>query len=519
MGCGGSKNERAQEARSAAQRRRKKKSEHFTNLDDPAPSTPPHNPLSADKLPQHSLSPKEQTLEMKKLSINPAMAAAVPISHAVASQPLSQTVSPYETVPASRATNNGPITGTIDPGKKVTLRQTIQLAIQIAKQQREKVGKFRRDERHSVMELYELLGLETDAPIAPQTEYQQQLSKYNFPPDNMHMLRDVEVIDESSVILILGEEEYRRRKGEGTVEVSAQKVATGTAPRRAGVSAEVRGKADIRTLDPFKSKPKTRAQTEALTSAIRKTILFRGLDEAEITMLFNAFEPEEFNENTVIFEKGDEGDRFYLIESGRCQIILTDEDGTEKGSVFVGDGDTFGELGVMYGTPRAATVVAVLQSKMWWIDRDTYRGLLLVQTMKKRERFTNFLKSLDIFTSIDDYERTRIADVLESMEVKAGTIIVREGEPGDTFYMIEEGRVEVSSQAKGVLTYLGTGKYFGELALLFDKPRAATVKATTDVKMCVLGRANFVNYLGPFENILRRNADQYKRVLQAAAMG
>jgi cAMP-dependent protein kinase regulator len=524
MGCNPSKTDRSQpDASGRAARRRKKGARNdavnLSNNDENAAS-----PRPADSPPQSAtpadapVAPIRQSLEAKKMSINPNAPAAISVVKASNAAAANSAVAvPAESAPAAKPLHHGPITGTIDPGKKVTLRQTVQLAIQIAKQQREKIGKFRRDERHSVMELYELMGLENDAPIAPLSEYQQQLSRFTFPPENMHMLRDVDVIDERTVVSILGEEEYLRRKNEGTVEVSTQKSSAVAAPRRAGVSAEVK-KADPRAdLKVLKATPKTIAQTEALTAAIKKTILFRGLDKSELDMLFNAFEAEDFDENTIIFEKGDDGDKFYLIEAGRCQILLTDDDGHETGNLFVGQYDTFGELGVMYGTPRAATIIAVLPTKTWWIDRDTYRSLLLVQTVKKRERFLQVLNNIKIFEELSDYERTRIADVVEGMDVRAGTVIVREGEPGDTFYMIEEGTVEVSTEQRGAIGTLRSGNVFGELALLFDKPRQATIRAVTDVKMCVLGRANFANYLGPFEEILRRNAAQYKQLLQSAA--
>lgn len=514
MGCGSSQ-EQKPEARGNNRRRKKKAAQdvNFSNIDDP-PQTSDKQPNPPVKSPAPAEQQPAVSLEAKKLSLAPTAMqqhATVQASNAAQQQQQAQVT---EQNTAAKPAHHGPITGTIDPGKKVTLRQTVQLAIQIAKQQREKIGKFRRDERHSVMELYELMGLENDAPIAPQTEFQMQLSRYSYPPENMHMLRDVEVVDEQTMVTILGEEEYRRRKDEGIVTAAPSKT-TSTAPRRAGVSAEVT-RHDGKEASFFKSIAKTKQQTVALTQAMKRTILFRGLDETELHMLFNAFEMEEFAENDVIFEKGTEGDRFFLIERGRCQIVLTDEDGTEKGSVFVGDGDTFGELGVMYGTPRAATVIAALPTTTWWIDRDTYRGLLLMQTKRKRDRFKAFLQSIDVFSRVDDYERARIADVLETMEVEPGTVIVREGEPGDTFYMIEEGEVEVSTEQQGVLTTLQRSRYFGELALLFDKPRQATVRAVRRTKLCVLGRANFANYLGPFENILRRNADQYRRVLQSA---
>lgn len=72
----------------------------------------------------------------------------------------------------------------------------------------------------------------------------------------------------------------------------------------------------------------------------------------------------------------------------------------------------------------------------------------------------------------------------------AGAVIVREGEPGVGFYLIAEGEVEVSHDGRSLRT-LGTGEFFGELALLEETPRTATVTARTPTRCLVLPRWHF----------------------------
>lgn len=64
--------------------------------------------------------------------------------------------------------------------------------------------------------------------------------------------------------------------------------------------------------------------------------------------------------------------------------------------VTIGEGGSFGELALIYGTPRAATVKAKVHCKLWAIDRDTYRRILMGSTIKKRKLYDEFLSKVSI---------------------------------------------------------------------------------------------------------------------------
>ena len=107
------------------------------------------------------------------------------------------------------------------------------------------------------------------------------------------------------------------------------------------------------------------------------------------------------------------------------------------------------------------------------------------------ERELAILRSVDLFASLPAPELEGLAARLEEIAAKPDAVIVREGEPGTRFYVIEDGEVEVNRGGRPVAT-LGRSDYFGEIALLRHVPRTATVVAKTPVTLLALEREDFL---------------------------
>ena len=105
-----------------------------------------------------------------------------------------------------------------------------------------------------------------------------------------------------------------------------------------------------------------------------------------------------------------------------------------------------------------------------------------------------FMRDVPLFAGLLPSELDRIALVMNPREVAAGDVVCSEGEPGHEFYLLATGEAVVERGGQAVAK-LGVGDHFGELALLDRRPRSATVRATTDVRLYVLQDQSFAAVL------------------------
>ncbi|OBT69115.1 hypothetical protein VE03_01875 [Pseudogymnoascus sp. 23342-1-I1] len=285
--------------------------------------------------------------------------------------------------------------------------------------------------------------------------------------------------------------------------------------RRTSVSAESMNPTDSandKWTPPFY--PKTPEQLKRLKAAIGAHTLFRALDDEQSRQIIGALVEKPIPaKNIKVISQGDQGDYFYIVESGSFDIYIHPSGSLQPGPSGLGTkvatitvGGTFGELALMYGAPRNATVISATNDcVLWALDRVTFRRILMDYTFTRRRMYEKFLAEVPLLSSLNDYERSKIADALESCKYAAGTKIISEGDAGEAFYLLEDG--EASAYKKGVdkpVKKYGKGDYFGELALLNDAPRAASVVCDSDVRVATLGKDGFQRLLGPVEGIMRR---------------
>ncbi|CAB4069104.1 PRKAR [Lepeophtheirus salmonis] len=215
-----------------------------------------------------------------------------------------------------------------------------------------------------------------------------------------------------------------------------------------------------------------------------------------------------------IIRQGDDGDNFYIIESGIYDIYV--KTGDSSGDKAIGNYDntgSFGELALMYNMPRAATIKAVTDGLLWAMDRSTFRKIVLRNAFQKRQMYEKLLESVPLLSTLSPYERMNLADALVSRSFDSGEIIVKQGNVADGMYFIEDGRVSISMMNNDQEKFIKNqekGEYFGELALVTHKPRAATVKAEGNVRLAFLDVKAFERLLGPCLELMEKNIPDYE---------
>ncbi|KAF9401597.1 hypothetical protein BGZ94_005166, partial [Podila epigama] len=210
---------------------------------------------------------------------------------------------------------------------------------------------------------------------------------------------------------------------------------------------------------------KTPEQRKRIEMSIASNFLFKNLDEDQHEDVVNAMAEKRFRSRENVIEQGAVGDFFYVVETGTLDVFVS-KNGQPAEKVFeYGPGGSFGELALMYNGPRAATVTATSDIVLWALDRITFRRILMENTSRKRRMYEAFLETVPLLVSLEPYERHKIADALESVYFDDGQSVVKQGDQGDAFFIIEAGEANVTKfNEEGVefpMPGLGAGQYFG----------------------------------------------------------
>lgn len=292
------------------------------------------------------------------------------------------------------------------------------------------------------------------------------------------------------------------------------------------------------SIDPVKLKeqykelarqPKDTDTLDKLRVIVNQSRLLRALDnEAKELLLLVLSGPREVEEGSNIIVQGDEGDHFYIIEEGAVDVFIKKPAAENEIHVHTYQaGDSFGELALMYNAPRAATCRAKTKCKLWTLDRKSFKVIVVGASIIKREKYAGFLQKVPLLSSLNEAEIIHLADALVEEHYNDGDSVCVEGEIGNYFYIVSkgeavvvkkmsqqitvEGNFEFDESTGVVLARVQEGGYFGEVALLTAKPRQATVRAKGSLEVLSLDRATFTRLLGPLDEIMRRNMDQYTR--------
>jgi len=285
--------------------------------------------------------------------------------------------------------------------------------------------------------------------------------------------------------------------------------------KKNGISAEAYG--EYNKLGDFV--PRVIEKFDELKEKIRMTLMksfmFNTLESKQQDIVINAMKIVHFVNGDTVIKQGDDGDELFIVGSGKLKCFKKFDGKDEETYLKTYEaGEVFGELALLYNVPRAASIYADEESELYSLDRDTFNHIVKRATIERRQKYEDFLQKIEILKDLDNYERQKICDCLETEEFHNGDYIIREGEAGDKFYLIQEGTADAlkltqDGKEDRVFDYK-ENDYFGELALLNGDKRKASIKVTSDrMVVASLSNVSFKRLLGPIEKILERNKSKY----------
>lgn len=289
--------------------------------------------------------------------------------------------------------------------------------------------------------------------------------------------------------------------------------------KKNAISAEAYG--DYNKLGDFKPRliEKTEAQIEKIKNTLERNFMFNNLEQKDQDIVVAAMRIENFQKDDTVIKQGDDGDELFIVGSGHLKCYKIFEDKSEETYLKTYEpGEVFGELALLYNAPRAASIYAHEKCELYSLDRDTFNNIVKTSTIHRREKYEAFIQNIEILKELDHYERQKVCDCLTTEEFHKGELVIKEGETGDRFFLIQEGTAEAvkrkNSGEERVFEYK-ENDYFGELALLNRDTRKASIRVTSS-KMVVasLSKDSFSRLLGPIEKILERNKGKYDKYVK-----
>ena len=225
----------------------------------------------------------------------------------------------------------------------------------------------------------------------------------------------------------------------------------------------------------------------------------------------------------VIFKRNDYTNTFFSIVDGDVQIVLDEKD--PKARVALRRGEFFGEMSLISGRRRSATVIAGQGCVLIETPRRSMNRLINSVEAVKREIDEVFIMRAVQSRFAPEATSQQLADVVSTAKLekfKAGDVLFSEGEPGDCLHLVRTGSLTISRNIGGkdvVLSYVAAGNYVGEMALMGESLRSATARAaiaTETVRLDGEGFKKLVNKIPILR--LRLQAEYRQRAAANLAM-
>ncbi|KAK0397739.1 hypothetical protein QR680_002245 [Steinernema hermaphroditum] len=257
---------------------------------------------------------------------------------------------------------------------------------------------------------------------------------------------------------------------------------------------------------------KSAGSKQLIRDAVQKNDFLRKLEKEQVIELVECMYEMRARAGQWVIQEGEPGDRLFVISEGQLQV-------SREGQVLgtLGPGTVMGELAILYNCTRTASVQAKTDVQLWVLDRSVYQMITMRLGMERHTQLMTFLHKVSIFENLSEDRISKMADVMDQDYYAGGHYIIREGEKGDTFFVINSGQVRVTQMIEGEsepreIRILKQGDFFGEKALLGEEVRTASIIAMNPgVEVLTLDRESFLKLIGDLEALKRDYGDTHRR--------
>jgi CRP-like cAMP-binding protein len=252
---------------------------------------------------------------------------------------------------------------------------------------------------------------------------------------------------------------------------------------------------------------------EALAPALPHVPIFSDLSRDAFVALTRAMALRRVSGGEAVVAEGEGGTTFYLVATGRLAVSRRDERGEAVVLARLGEGDFFGEMALLSGRARAASVTAEGPAELLEFRAEVLLELAgkhphLAASLRRfyRQRLlANAMAVSPIFRQFGKGDRKLVMERFRARPIRAGETIVREGEPSDGLNVVLEGTLDVVKWKDGVPTVvarLQEGDLFGEMSCLRKAPASASVVARRGGTLLRLPRTDFDDLVMSYPQIL-----------------
>ena len=267
-------------------------------------------------------------------------------------------------------------------------------------------------------------------------------------------------------------------------------------------------------------KKKTPTKAELLAH-IRETYLFKDLDEEVLQDLSKDLTWVSLESGENLFRLGDVSDSTYLVIDGLLDVAIPLDDGEEQIVGKIGAGQLVGEMGVFTGQARTASIYAhtendgaglvkIPESGFSRIASDNPYALAQVGDTIRQRLFRNQLAEMlpSLFGDLDEETFNNIEAEAEWVQVSRGDVLIRQGDPGDSMYILIRGRLQAritdEDGNKIVVGEVTPGESVGEMAMFTGETRTADVAAVRDTALVKFSKDGFDRLMDKYPHVIRQ---------------